>query len=405
MQTNDRQPEQPRFIQLDMSVAGHDERNETVAPDDPVWFNGYNEPGLTFKTAEEVERGYVARSEVTRTAGLHQPGVPLYKQILFVHADNMTVLKNRWKQLKRYFADGQTYVRVQNLQSRKDLNMTFGQIIAWDDERCAMKFPDGPAVRIKPENLFRVCALEKKNVTVELKDGPFETYRIVILLPEEVLGSHLTQVDKDAILRINFVLQKEMRMKLGRIPIVQTEFTNVRQLMRETFRTNPRAIAAWSLIPGTGETKQFCMNYLRNGSKCRATFVENGAGLKGGGSKCEFSVYCSEACLTADTEKDKQMSYGQFDMRLMSMMRELQEDNPNVQVHVMNSPTATTSAATATDARAARKAERVCGNPNCDEPAPQHMCSQCKQVFYCSKDCQKEHWKKGHRQACVPAAK
>ena len=403
MQTNDRQPEQP-FIQLDMSVEGHDARNEPVLPGEYVWFNGHNEPGLTFKIGGVVERGYVALSEVTDEAGLHLPGVPLNKQILFVHADDITVMKNRWKQLQKYFTDGQTYVRVQNLQSRKDLNMTFGQIIAWDKDRCAVKFSDGTAVRIKPENLFRVCALEKKHVNVELKNSLRETYQIMFLLPAGFVGNNLTQVDMEAIKRINCALQMEMRRTLGRIPIVQTEFTNVKELMRETFENNPRAIAAWGLRPGTGETKQFCMNYLRNGSKCKAKFVEDGAGIKGHG-KCEFSVYCSQACLTSDAEKDQQMSHGQFDMRLMSMMLELQEKNPHVQVHVMNSPTAATSAATATNARAARRNVRVCENPTCDKPAPQHMCSRCRKVYYCSRDCQLAHWRGGHKKTCVPAEK
>jgi len=406
MQTNDRQPQQPAIIELDMSVAGHDARNEPVETGAHVWFNGYNEPGKTERVASTVESGYVACLEVTREAGLHLPGVPLHNQILFVHADNMTVLKNRWKQLKRYFADGQTYVRVQNLQSRKDLNMTFGQITAWDDDRCAVKFADGTAVSIKPENIFRVCALQKRNVNVELENSPFETYRITILLPEGHTGCNLTPVDRAAIERINCALQMEMREALGKVPIVETELTNVYKLMREAFKNNPRAIAAWSLKPGTGEPpRQFCMNYLRNGSaKCKTKYVEDGAGLKGRG-KCEFSVYCSETCLTLDTEKDKEMSDGQFDMRLMSMMRQLQEENPHVQVHVMNSPTATTSAATATGARTSQKNERVCANMNCDKPAPQHLCGRCRKVYYCSRDCQLAHWKKGHKKTCVPAAK
>lgn len=27
-------------------------------------------------------------------------------------------------------------------------------------------------------------------------------------------------------------------------------------------------------------------------------------------------------------------------------------------------------------------------------------CSQCKSEFYCSKICQKQHWKKGHKESC-----
>lgn len=28
-------------------------------------------------------------------------------------------------------------------------------------------------------------------------------------------------------------------------------------------------------------------------------------------------------------------------------------------------------------------------------------CSRCRQVKYCSRDCQREHWKKAHRKQCV----
>ena len=27
-------------------------------------------------------------------------------------------------------------------------------------------------------------------------------------------------------------------------------------------------------------------------------------------------------------------------------------------------------------------------------------CGRCKSVFYCSKVCQKQHWKKGHKERC-----
>ena len=43
----------------------------------------------------------------------------------------------------------------------------------------------------------------------------------------------------------------------------------------------------------------------------------------------------------------------------------------------------------------------ACGTPLAG-PADEHKkCSRCKQQFYCSKDCQKMHWKRGHKKVCV----
>uniref|UniRef100_A0A8W8KZ01 phytol kinase n=1 Tax=Magallana gigas TaxID=29159 RepID=A0A8W8KZ01_MAGGI len=37
----------------------------------------------------------------------------------------------------------------------------------------------------------------------------------------------------------------------------------------------------------------------------------------------------------------------------------------------------------------------------CGEEAPDSLkCGRCKEVYYCSKDCQREHWKEGHREQC-----
>jgi hypothetical protein len=43
---------------------------------------------------------------------------------------------------------------------------------------------------------------------------------------------------------------------------------------------------------------------------------------------------------------------------------------------------------------------RACGFCNSIDPGHQ-ACSRCRQVVYCSKECQLAHWKKGHKQACV----
>ena len=40
--------------------------------------------------------------------------------------------------------------------------------------------------------------------------------------------------------------------------------------------------------------------------------------------------------------------------------------------------------------------------PLCFNHAPKSMaCGQCRSVFYCSKDCQKKHWKQSHRESCA----
>jgi len=41
---------------------------------------------------------------------------------------------------------------------------------------------------------------------------------------------------------------------------------------------------------------------------------------------------------------------------------------------------------------------------NCQSPEGQALkhkiCSACKQAFYCSVDCQRNHWKSGHKVEC-----
>lgn len=45
----------------------------------------------------------------------------------------------------------------------------------------------------------------------------------------------------------------------------------------------------------------------------------------------------------------------------------------------------------------------VCSNPGCSQQVSKGMkrCSRCKQVAYCSRECQLAHWKAGHREACA----
>jgi uncharacterized protein (DUF39 family) len=45
-----------------------------------------------------------------------------------------------------------------------------------------------------------------------------------------------------------------------------------------------------------------------------------------------------------------------------------------------------------------------CFNPSCDQFEKRKgkylTCGQCRKVIYCSKDCQRAHWKAGHKQEC-----
>jgi hypothetical protein len=44
-----------------------------------------------------------------------------------------------------------------------------------------------------------------------------------------------------------------------------------------------------------------------------------------------------------------------------------------------------------------------CSNPKCTAPTSKKpkMCAACRTVFYCSKACQKQHWKAGHKADCT----
>lgn len=56
--------------------------------------------------------------------------------------------------------------------------------------------------------------------------------------------------------------------------------------------------------------------------------------------------------------------------------------------------------------RGVRREQAAHSNPcaNCDQPAAPKICSACRAAFYCSMECQKRHWKKGHRAVCNRAA-
>jgi carboxypeptidase C (cathepsin A) len=58
----------------------------------------------------------------------------------------------------------------------------------------------------------------------------------------------------------------------------------------------------------------------------------------------------------------------------------------------------------AKEANADSSAHRQCANVVCDkkeeEPGSFKRCGRCQRVSYCSRECQKEHWKTGHRAVC-----
>ena len=43
----------------------------------------------------------------------------------------------------------------------------------------------------------------------------------------------------------------------------------------------------------------------------------------------------------------------------------------------------------------------ICDGGDCKERNPANRCSRCHTVYYCSKDCQRKHWK-AHKEECVP---
>jgi hypothetical protein len=42
-----------------------------------------------------------------------------------------------------------------------------------------------------------------------------------------------------------------------------------------------------------------------------------------------------------------------------------------------------------------------CDNAGCDKPALS-SCGRCRRSWYCGRDCQREHWKRGHKALCSP---
>ena len=45
--------------------------------------------------------------------------------------------------------------------------------------------------------------------------------------------------------------------------------------------------------------------------------------------------------------------------------------------------------------------ECPCSNPDCPTNLPGGMrCARCRRAFYCSRECQANHWEKGHREFC-----
>jgi hypothetical protein len=47
--------------------------------------------------------------------------------------------------------------------------------------------------------------------------------------------------------------------------------------------------------------------------------------------------------------------------------------------------------------------ERICGNCHKQSEVPFQRCSSCMRIGYCSKSCQKEHWKASHKAKCRPS--
>lgn len=58
----------------------------------------------------------------------------------------------------------------------------------------------------------------------------------------------------------------------------------------------------------------------------------------------------------------------------------------------------------AKDATPDSATHRQCANSSCEkkeeEPGSFKRCGRCQRVSYCSRECQKEHWKNGHRIVC-----
>eukprot|EP00743_Colponemidia_sp_Colp-15_P000869 GILK01000960.1.p1 GENE.GILK01000960.1~~GILK01000960.1.p1 ORF type:complete len:191 (-),score=41.25 GILK01000960.1:220-792(-) len=52
---------------------------------------------------------------------------------------------------------------------------------------------------------------------------------------------------------------------------------------------------------------------------------------------------------------------------------------------------------------------RTCSNPSCGKVAERvsefKVCGRCHSMFYCSRECQKQHWIEGHKNVCIDASK
>lgn len=107
-----------------------------------------------------------------------------------------------------------------------------------------------------------------------------------------------------------------------------------------------------------------------------------------GGSGCDA---CRDAVVVEkELSLDERLERNRLDAEAKGDLIDLTKDNVEDAA----------AAAAATSPRSARSHGRVCAA--CGKTGPiKKMCAGCKRVEYCSKECQKEHWRRAHKRECV----
>ena len=137
--------------------------------------------------------------------------------------------------------------------------------------------------------------------------------------------------------------------------------------------------AKWTIGSSINKDKQICMRLFCS-DLCETIYGKVFEGICGICAETKVSVvcqqckkvkYCSETCLKKDAERHSKSC--------VQMIANGKRPH---------------------DARTEVLTNLICANCNSKSNTELSRCAGCKKTYYCSKECQKEHWKKEHKIQC-----